>query len=202
MRATARIATMSYNSERFHRVMAGVRIATGFAFCVYGGTKLFDPTFFESGFQFALGRASATAADWYYPVVHSLWMHPGIYAVAVGMLESFLGLALVLGLATRPASLVGMVYMLNKIALTWHIAGQGNIAWQVLDAHMEQLAVFGLLLLFLVGHAGETWGLGALYHSPMASRSSLRERPEYKYLFEEDKEEQKEPQPKEPTPHN
>ena len=189
---------MSYNNERFRQVMAGVRIAIGLAFCVYGGTKLFDPTFFESGFQMALGRASATAADWYYPVMHSLWMHPGVYAVAVGMFESFLGLALLLGLATRPACILGMVYMLNKIALTWHVASQGNIAWQILDAHMEQITVFGILLLFLVGHAGETWGLGALYHSSAGGRTSLRERPEYKYLFEDDQADHKEEEQKNP----
>lgn len=187
---------MSYNNQRFRHVMAGVRIAIGFAFYIYGATKLFDPMFFESGFQMALGRASATAADWYYPVIHSLWMHPGVYAVAVGMLESFLGLALLLGLATRPACLIGMVYMLNKIALTWHVAGQGNIAWQILDAHMEHIAIFGLLLLFLVGHAGETWGLGALYHSSAAGRTSLRERPEYKYLFEDEQADRKEDEQK------
>jgi len=166
--------------------MALVRFALGIVFCVYGATKLFDPQFFSTGFQFALTKAAGTAADWYSPVVRTIWNHPGMSAVAIGMLELFLGIALVLGLATRPACLIGMVYMLNKAAINWHsAAGQGNGVWLFLDAHMEQFTLFCLLLLLMVGRAGETWGLGALYHRTTGpTRISLRERPEYRYLYE------------------
>lgn len=191
---------MTEMNLRFRRMMAVVRIGLGVAFCVYGGTKLFDPLFFASGFQNALSKASATAADWYFPVIHSIWMHPGMFAVGIGMLELFLGFGLVLGLATRPVCLVGMLYMLNKMAITWYPGGHGNSAWQFLDVHMEQLAVFGLLLLFLVGRAGETWGLGAVYHSQRSERrpTSLRESPEYRYLYEPD---EKDDEKDTPVPH-
>jgi uncharacterized membrane protein YphA (DoxX/SURF4 family) len=185
---------MKPSNDGFRRVMALVRIALGLAFCVYGTTKLFDPNFFATGFQFALTRASGTAAEWYSPVIRSIWIHPGMFAVGVGMLELFLGTALLLGLATRPACLVGMVYMMNKAAITWHVAtGQGNGIWQFLDAHMEQFTLFCLLLLLMVGHAGETWGLGAFYHRAPADdgRISLRDRPEYRYLYEPEEREQR-----------
>src|SRR4051812_13720994 len=121
---------MSFSETRFRHVLAVVRMGIGVAFCVYGGTKLFDPFFFASGFQGSLAKASSSAADWYLPVVHSIWVHPGMVAVGVGMLELFLGIGLLLGLATRPVCAIGMFYMLNKIAITWYSAGHGNSAWQ------------------------------------------------------------------------
>ncbi len=184
---------MSYSNTRLRRVLAVVRIAVGLIFVIYGATKLFDPSFFATGFTGSLTRMSGTAADWYFPIVHSLWSHPGAFAVLVGMVELFLGIGLVLGLATRPVCLVGMIYMLNRIAITWYPGGHNFELYQYIDVHLAQLSLFFLFLLFAVGHAGETWGLGAIYHHERFDnqRSSLRDHPDYRYLYEPEKDEEK-----------
>jgi hypothetical protein len=81
------------------------------------------------------------------------------------MVQLFLGLALLLGIATRPASVVGMVYMANRIVLSWRPEVPNPTLWHYLDAHLLHIALFSLFLIFAVEHAGETWGLGAFYHS-------------------------------------
>lgn len=183
------------NAEtRLRRAMAAVRIVVGIIFLVYGCTKLFDPSFFSSGFMNALGKVNGSAADWYFPFVRAMWHRPGVFAVLVGMVELFLGIALVLGLATRPACVVGMLYMLNKLAITWYPGAHGLVAWEFLNVHMDQIALFCLFLLLAVGRAGDTWGLGAIYHRQhfLKRGSSLRSRPEYSYLYEPERPEEKE----------
>jgi hypothetical protein len=79
-------------------------------------------------------------------------------------MEMFLGVGLCLGLATRPVCVAGMLYMLNRIAITWYQGGMESASWQFIGAHVDQFSMFLLFLVLGFGHAGETWGLGALYH--------------------------------------
>ena len=184
---------MSYSYTRFRRVLALSRITVGLMFVVSGCTKLFDPTFFASGFTGALVKMSASSAQWYMPLMHYLWNRPGYFAVLAGLVELFLGIALVLGLATRPAAFLGMFYMFNRVAITWYPGGNDPSLYQYLDAHAVQITFFLLFLLFAVGRAGETWGVGAIYHNqPFESpKTSLRNHPEYSYLYEPEKEEER-----------
>jgi uncharacterized membrane protein YphA (DoxX/SURF4 family) len=182
---------MSYSYTRFRRVLAVVRILVGLIFVISGGIKLFDPSFFASGFMAALSRMSTTTVGWYLPIVHNLFNHPGWFAVLVGAIELFLGIALSLGLATRPASFLGVLYMLNRMAITWYPGGSNPSLYQYMDVHVQQFTMMCLFLLFAVGHAGETWGLGAIYHNQRFEKrqSSLRDHPEYSYLYEPETEE-------------
>ncbi len=183
---------MSYSYTRFRRVLAVVRISVGLIFVTTGSIKLFDPEFFGTGFSAALTRMSATTAEWYFPIMQSLWTHPGWFAVLVGMVELFLGMALVLGLATRPACYIGIIYVLNKVAITWYPGSHHFGLYEYIDAHLGQMTMFFLFLLFAAGHAGETWGLGAIYHHQRfeKKRGSLRDHPEYSYLYEPEKAEE------------
>ncbi|HWR15794.1 MAG TPA: DoxX family protein [Terriglobales bacterium] len=156
---------MSYSYRRFRRVLAFVRIVLGMVFTYYGATKLFDPNFFSFGFNNTLTDLNRSAATWYSPIVESMWKHPSSYAVAIGMVELFIGLGLLFGLATRPVSFVGMLYSINKTLIAWQPNVQYPTTWNYLDAHMAQIALFCLFWIFLVEHAGETWGLGAIYHA-------------------------------------
>src|SRR3954447_7001994 len=150
---------MSYRQARFRRVLASTRIAVGLIFLTLGAAKLFDPSFFTLGFQSSLVTMTRVAADWYLPVVEELWRHPGLYALLVGMMEMFLGVGLCLGLATRPVCVAGMLYMLNRIAITWYQGGMESASWQFIGAHVDQFSMFLLFLVLGFGHAGETWGL-------------------------------------------
>jgi uncharacterized membrane protein YphA (DoxX/SURF4 family) len=195
---------MSYSYTRFRRVLAVVRIGVGFIFLLGGGIKLFDPSFFGGGFLTALSHISPLSPSWYQPMVRVLFEHPGWYAVAVGAIELFLGLALVLGLATRPASFVGMFYMLNRMAITWYPGGSNPGLYEYMDVHVPQVTMLCLFLLFAVGHAGETWGLGAIYHHQRfeKQKSSLRDHPEYSYLYEPEREEERQDHPAESASRN
>lgn len=192
---------MSYSYTRFRRVLAVVRILVGLIFVISGSIKLFDPSFFASGFMTALARMSGTTAEWYFPIMQALWTHPGWFAVLVGMIELFLGIALVLGLATRPACFLGMAYILNKMAITWYPGTHRFDLYEYIDVHGGQFTLLCLLVLFAVGHAGETWGLGAIYHNQRFEKppTPLREHPEYSYLYEPEKDEERGEKPS-PSP--
>ena len=82
----------------------------------------------------------------------------------IGLTELFIGVGLVLGLAVRPISVVGMTYMLNLMLATWMAPGSNAGLWQYLDNEFKLIAMCFLFLLFGVGHAGECLGLCALYH--------------------------------------
>ena len=129
--------------------------------------------------------------------MHALWTRPGWFAVLVGMIELFLGIALVLGLATRPACFLGMAYILNKMAITWYPGTHHFGLYEYMDVHGGQFTMLCLFLLFAVGHAGETWGLGAIYHHQRFEKrpEPLREHPEYSYLYEPEKEEERREDP-------
>jgi hypothetical protein len=66
--------------------------------------------------------------------------------------------------------------------------------WQFLNVHMDQIALFCLFLILAAGRAGDTWGLGAIYHSHgfLKRRSGLREHPEYSYLYEPERPDERE----------
>ena len=172
---------MKYSERRLRRALALVRMTVGFVFVCYGSEKLFDDTFFQNGFLQRLSYSQTTVAPWYAGVWQTLAGHPGRWAVFFGTVEMFLGVALLLGLATRPACAVGVVYMLHRFALGWYPDDSPFELWRFLELHLEQIAMMGLFLLMIVGHAGDVWGMGAIYH-----RVRLRLRPVRKsYQFGE-----------------
>jgi len=175
---------MTYSYTRFRKVLASVRILFGFIFTYYGATKLFDPNFFYRGYNVAVMSMGESAPRWYSGVVEGMILYPGKSAVLIGLVQLFVGLGLLLGLATRPACVVGMIYMVNRIVLSWRPPVLDPTLWHYLDAHLLHIALFSLLLIFAVEHAGETWGLGAVYH---AHRFREIEEPETE-AFERDEE--------------
>jgi len=155
---------MKYSEKRLRRALALVRITVGLVYVCYGYEKLFDPVFFDYGFMQRLSYWQTSVAPGYAWVWQMLAAHPSRWAVFFGTVEMFLGVALLFGLATRLACLVGMLYMLHFSGLSWYPDDTPFFFWRFLELHLGQIALFAVFLLMGLGHAGDIWGLGAIYH--------------------------------------
>jgi len=180
---------MKYSESHFRRVLAGVRVLVGMIYVCYGYEKLFDPEFFSAGFLQRLLYWESAVAPAYSWVWRILSDHPSRWAVFFGGVEMFIGVALLLGLATRPACLVAILYTVHRLLLTWYPESLNFTFWRFFEFHFEQIALLCLFCLMIAGHAGDVWGLGALYH-----RVNIRWRPprartaEYRYLDPDEEE--------------
>ncbi len=157
---------MAYSHARLRKTLAFVRMATGIAFLLLGQYKIASLEFAEVEFPtFMRNAIQGDAIAFYGRFLNSfVWGHVRSYAVLVGLLELFIGVALLLGLAVRPVALIGMIYCANLMLATWWAPGTAEPLWRYISNEALFFAVFFLFLLFGIGHAGEDWGLGAIYH--------------------------------------
>ncbi|MBZ5567659.1 MAG: DoxX family protein [Acidobacteriia bacterium] len=157
---------MAYSHSRLHRTLALVRILTGVLFLFLGAHKISSWEFAKVEFpQFVWDATHGAAVGFYATFLNNAFeSHPSGMAFLIGLTELFIGVGLVLGLAVRPISVLGMVYMLNLILATWMAPGSNVDLWRYLDNESKLITMFFLFLLFGIGHAGESFGLGALYH--------------------------------------
>jgi uncharacterized membrane protein YphA (DoxX/SURF4 family) len=157
---------MAYSQQRLERTLAAVRIATGLVFLVTGEYKISSIAYARGGFRDFLEAAQYGGAIQFYRLhlIPRMWDHPGFFATLTGFTEMTLGVGLLLGLAVRPVSLLGMAYMAHLTLATWWQPAQDALLWQHLSVQLPHIFAFFLFLLLGVGHAGELWGLGALYH--------------------------------------
>lgn len=156
---------MAYSHSRLRKTLALVRIATGIAFVSLGWYKVASLEFAKFVFPDFLDSAlRGGGAGIVQPLLHRiLTAGPARIGVGIGFLELFIGVALLLGLAVRPACLAGLVY----ISIAWLASWNPATGPHLLQTAEYQFRFLFPLLIFLVlgvGHAGETWGVGALYH--------------------------------------
>lgn len=163
---------MAYSHSRLRKTLAVVRILTGVVFVSTGAFKISSIQFAKVLFPAFLGDAlQGGAVEWFRPVLQ--WIvstGPGRVGVTIGFVELFIGIALVLGLAVRPAALLGMLYSFWLLLATWNVASNAPAMTQSDEHHFRNLFPFLVFLLLGVGHAGETWGLGSLYHRHRARK--------------------------------
>lgn len=158
---------MAYSHARLRKTLALVRIVTGAVFLVFGASKISSLEFARVGFpQFLWDATHGAALGFYGSFLQSLGVSHSAakFAVLVGFVELFIGIGLLLGLVVRPIALLGMVYTVNLMLATWMTPGPDQPLWRYLEPQMGHVTLFFLFLLFGIGHAGENWGLGALYH--------------------------------------
>jgi len=206
---------MAYSHARLRKTLALVRIVTGVLFLVMGEYKVSSLEFARVGFpQFLYDAMHGRGVSFYGSLLADIaGSRPGTFAIIVGLVELFIGVGLVLGLAVRPISLIGMFYMANLMLATWMTPGPDALLWQYLQGESVYIFGFFLFLLLGVGHAGENWGLGAIYHgrrhvkweNPGASeetpeRSAVnRFAPSVHYPFEEEEREEEFPEAESPA---
>jgi uncharacterized membrane protein YphA (DoxX/SURF4 family) len=157
---------MAYSHTRFRKTLAIVRILTGAVFVMIGSFKVSSLEFGKMVFpQFLENAIKSGAAEWIRPLLEWVVANgPARIGVTIGFVELFIGIALVLGLAVRPAALLGMFYSAGLLVATWNDAGTAPSMLQSTEHQFRNLFPFLVFLLLGVGHAGETWGAGALYH--------------------------------------
>lgn len=138
-----------------------MRIATSIFFLLFGEYKLAGPGFAHGGFQTYLqGYIFTGAVSFYRPVLSGLFLpHAVFFGYMVGVVETLIGLSLLLGLWVRPACVFGVLYMLNLTLATWWEPGHSAPVWRYFGAELDHLPLLLLLVIFYATDAGRTWGL-------------------------------------------
>ncbi len=145
------------------KAIAGVRIATSTFFLLFGEYKLAGPGFAHGGFQGYLhSYITNDAVSFYRPVLSGLILpHAVFFGYLVGVIEMFVGVCLLLGLWVRPASIVGIIFLLNLTLAAWWDPGHGVPLWRYFGARLDTIPLLLLLIIFYATDAGKVWGLDA-----------------------------------------
>ena len=138
-----------------------MRIATSAFFLFFGEYKLAGPGFAHGGFQgYLQGYITSSAVSFYRPFLSGFVLpHAVFFGYFVGVLETLIGISLLLGFWVRPASLVGVVFLTNITLAAWWDPGHGAPWWRYLGARLDTLPLLLLLIIFFAADAGRVWGL-------------------------------------------
>ncbi|MDX1507569.1 MAG: DoxX family protein [Woeseiaceae bacterium] len=128
-----------------------LRVYTGIFFLYFGVRKLLNPEFADGMARFI--AAQENTVGFYRTFLDSVVVpYKEVFAFIIGCGEVLLGVAMILGLATRYAAFAGAFMVLNF----WLAKGQ----W-VLDAQNHDVIWFVILIVLGGLHAGRTMGLDA-----------------------------------------
>lgn len=125
------------------KALAGLRIAVGAVFLIFGEYKVIGTQFtLGGGFQYWIGRFLQDGAyPFMVPVLKNFVLphaKPIAFLVAYG--ELAIGIALVLGILVRPASICGVIYMLSLL-FSANYPGPHAAFWQYFGASLEHLVL-------------------------------------------------------------
>jgi thiosulfate dehydrogenase [quinone] large subunit len=142
------------NSRLSSRAFAGLRVAVGVLFLIFGEYKVFGTQFtLGGGFQFWINRFLTEGAyPFMVPVLKGFvlpFAKPIAFLVAYG--ESAIGLGLVLGILVRPASACGLAYMLTLL-FSSNYPGPHVSFWQYFGAALDHLVLALCFAAFAVGN--------------------------------------------------
>jgi len=125
------------------KALTGLRIAVGILFLIFGEYKVFGTQFtIGGGFQYWINRFLEEGAyPFMVPVLKNFvlpYAKPIAFLVAYG--EMAIGVALLLGILVRVASLCGVIYMLSLL-LSANYPGPHAAFWQYFGASLEHLVL-------------------------------------------------------------
>lgn len=127
-----------------------LRVYTGVFFLKYGFGKITNPNFADGLSGFVTGNLEK-AESFMRPFLESVVLpNPGVFAFLVAWGELLVGIALILGLATRYASIAGAF----MVAMFWFTKGQGP-----LDAQNHDVIWFVIFVVLAAVHAGRAHSL-------------------------------------------
>jgi len=146
------------------RALAALRIGVGIFFLIFAEYKVFGTQFtLHGGFQFWINRflTEGGAYPFMAPVLRGFVLtHATPIAFLVAYGELAIGLALVLGILVRPASLCGLIFMLTLIFASDY-PGPNAVFWQYFGASLSH-SVFALCFAaFLLGRSDAVWSITA-----------------------------------------
>jgi uncharacterized membrane protein YphA (DoxX/SURF4 family) len=125
------------------KALTGLRIAVGALFLIFAEYKVFGTQFtLGGGFQYWINRFLQDGAyPFMVPVLENFVLphaKPIAFLVAYG--EMAIGIALVLGILVRPASICGVIYMLSLL-FSANYPGPHAAFWQYFGASLEHLVL-------------------------------------------------------------
>jgi thiosulfate dehydrogenase [quinone] large subunit len=147
---------------RNDRALAALRIGVGIFFLIFAQYKILGTQFtLHGGFQFWINKflSEGGAYPFMEPILRGFVLS---YATTIAFLVAYgefaIGLALVLGVFVRAASVAGFVFMLTLLFASDYPGAAAQL-WQYFGASLSH-SVFALCFVtFLVGDAGAIWSL-------------------------------------------
>jgi len=147
------------------RALAVIRIGVGLFFLIFGQYKVFGTQFtLHGGFQFWINKFLTEGGA--YPFMENILRgfvlnHATRIAFLVAYGELAIGLALVLGILVRPASICGLIFMLTLL-FSSDYPGSAAPLWQYFGASLSH-SVFALCFAaFLFARSEAVWSISAL----------------------------------------
>jgi thiosulfate dehydrogenase (quinone) large subunit len=151
--------------ERAARALAALRIAVGALFLLFGQYKVFGSAFTRGGgFEGWINRfiTEGGAYPFMVPVLrHVVLAHPTPIAFLVAYGELAIGIALVLGVASRPASACGLVYMVTLL-FSSNYPGAAAPLWQYFGASLDHSVLAMCFAAFMIGDPDQYLSVSAL----------------------------------------
>ena len=148
-------------ATRNANALAGLRVAVGCLFIIFGQYKVFGTQFtLHGGFQFWINRFLKDGAYPFMVPVLDRFVLPNATLIAflVAYGELAIGLALLLGVWVRPASAFGFIYMLSLL-FSSNYPGAHVPVWQYFGASLDHSVLALCFLAFLVGKSDDVVSL-------------------------------------------
>ena len=145
------------------KALAGLRIAVGGLFLIFGEYKVFGRQFTSGGgFQYWISRFLEDGAyPFMAPVLRNFVLpHAKSIAFLVAYGELAIGLALVLGVLVRPASVCGLIYMLTLLFASDY-PGPHAPFWQYFGGSLDHLVLAFCFATFMLSNPEEVLSLSA-----------------------------------------
>lgn len=142
--------------------LAGLRIAVGCLFLIFGQYKVFGTQFtLHGGFQFWITRFLQDGAYPFMVPVLKNFVLP--HATAIAFLTAYgelaIGIALVTGIWVRAASAFGLIYMLTLL-FSSNYPGAHAAMWQYFGASLDHFVLALCFLTFIYARADQVLSLG------------------------------------------
>lgn len=159
------------------KAFAGLRIAVGILFLIFGEYKVLGTKFtLGGGFEYWINRFLTEGAyPFMVPVLKNFvlpFAKPIAFLVAYG--ELAIGLGLVLGILIRPASIFGLVYMI-ALLFSSNYPGPHAAFWQYFGASLDHLVLALCFAAFVIGNP--TRLSIRSYLQPQPQRASIANEP-------------------------
>jgi uncharacterized membrane protein YphA (DoxX/SURF4 family) len=149
------------NSKAF----AALRIAVGTLFLIFAEYKVTGSGFiYGGGFQYWIDQFLHDGASYPFmtPVLqHFVLPHAIVIAWLASCGELAIGLALVLGVFVRVASIFGIIYMI-ALLFSSNYPGAGAPFWEYFGASLNHLVLAMCFAAFAMGRPGDVWSLRSL----------------------------------------
>lgn len=150
------------------KALTGLRIAVGALFLIFGEYKVVGTQFtLGGGFQYWISRFLQDGAyPFMVPVLKNFVLpHATPIAFLVAYGELAIGIALVLGILVRPASICGVIYM-STLLFSVNYPGPHAALWQYFGASLEHLVLALCFAAFALTKPGELLSIRTFLRPP------------------------------------